>query len=252
MVCGRCSRWNLSALEERWEAIEEADRSFTTSKIRVSTENIALARVAEGIDLIRIGRAERAEVTGWRYGSHLRRRRMKQYAYTGAFIATAGTIVATGGYSALVALPGGALALHIPNWMMALYARFGVVARVETGVGERAAVRGKHVYSARLEHDGVDHRLIVPHDGGRTVVDGPETAVIASRLLARLNANGASARSLGHAIRHLDRTRTSRMAINEIARTLPGTFWPRFRHTFGSPWRSRHRTAVNSVPWRGN
>ena len=27
-VCGKCGRWNLAPLEERWEAVEDAERAF--------------------------------------------------------------------------------------------------------------------------------------------------------------------------------------------------------------------------------
>lgn len=27
VICGRCERWNLSPLEERWEAIDECERA---------------------------------------------------------------------------------------------------------------------------------------------------------------------------------------------------------------------------------
>ena len=35
-VCKACERWNLSPLEERWEAIEECERLFRDTKLRVS------------------------------------------------------------------------------------------------------------------------------------------------------------------------------------------------------------------------
>ena len=44
-VCRSCERWNLSPLEERWEAIEECERLFRDTKLRVSTENIGLAQL---------------------------------------------------------------------------------------------------------------------------------------------------------------------------------------------------------------
>jgi hypothetical protein len=46
-VCTECHRWNLSPLEERWEAIEECERLFRGTLVRVSTDNIGMARLAE-------------------------------------------------------------------------------------------------------------------------------------------------------------------------------------------------------------
>src|SRR5512146_3004787 len=70
VVCRRCERWNLTPLEERWEAIEKCERRFRGTRIRASTDNIGLARLPDGLDLIRIGRALRPEIAVWRYGTH--------------------------------------------------------------------------------------------------------------------------------------------------------------------------------------
>ena len=43
VVCGACGRWNLAPLEERWEAIEQCERLFRGTRIRVSTGQIGLA-----------------------------------------------------------------------------------------------------------------------------------------------------------------------------------------------------------------
>ncbi len=59
VVCRRCERWNLTPLEERWEAIEGCERAFRATTLRVSTDNIGLARVREGLELVRIGAAWR-------------------------------------------------------------------------------------------------------------------------------------------------------------------------------------------------
>lgn len=68
VVCRGCQRWNLTPLEERWEAIEECERAFSDTKLRVSTDNIGLARVREGLELVRIGAPKRPEMAAWRYG----------------------------------------------------------------------------------------------------------------------------------------------------------------------------------------
>ncbi len=51
VVCRRCERWNLTPLEERWEAVEECERAFQETRLRVSTDQIGLARVGEGLEL---------------------------------------------------------------------------------------------------------------------------------------------------------------------------------------------------------
>src|SRR3712207_8482965 len=39
VVCPRCARWNLTPLEERWEAIEQCERLYRGTRLRVSTDN---------------------------------------------------------------------------------------------------------------------------------------------------------------------------------------------------------------------
>lgn len=44
VVCPKCERWNLTPLEERWEAIEQAERLYRDTRRRVATDNVGLAR----------------------------------------------------------------------------------------------------------------------------------------------------------------------------------------------------------------
>ena len=77
VVCRKCERWNLSPIDERWEAIEECERLFRDTRLRVSTDNIGLARVPDGLELVRIGSPLRPEMAAWRYGDQFGRRRRK-------------------------------------------------------------------------------------------------------------------------------------------------------------------------------
>src|SRR5690606_27923817 len=139
-VCRGCARWNLSPVEERWEAIEAADRVFTDSRVRPATEHLGLVKLPEGLDLIRVGNAPRLELTGWRYGSHIRRRRIQQYALAAGLAAGMGVMAVTGAYGPLLAIPGGAATLHVPSLIHAARRRYGVIARLDIGDGERAAI----------------------------------------------------------------------------------------------------------------
>ncbi len=78
VICERCRRWNLSPLEERWEALEDCDRRFRDTRLRFSTENIGLARLREGLELVRIGKPLRPEFAAWRYGRQFLRRRVRR------------------------------------------------------------------------------------------------------------------------------------------------------------------------------
>lgn len=77
VVCPSCRRWNLSPLEIRWEAIEEAERAYRGTRLRASTEHIGLAKLKEGTELVRIGRPLLPEFAAWRYGSEFRSRHRK-------------------------------------------------------------------------------------------------------------------------------------------------------------------------------
>lgn len=81
VVCKHCERWNLSPLETRWEAIEEAERAFRATKLRTSTDNIALAQLTEGLQLVRVGAALKPEFAAWRYGDQFGKRRRRHFAW---------------------------------------------------------------------------------------------------------------------------------------------------------------------------
>src|SRR5471032_213568 len=96
VVCRKCERWNLTPLEERWEAIEECERAFRGTKLRVSTDQIGLARLKEGLELVRVGSPQRPEMAAWRYGDQFGRRRKKQILLAGAAVAVVGTVIVAG------------------------------------------------------------------------------------------------------------------------------------------------------------
>src|SRR5687768_12092131 len=87
LVCRHCERWNLTPLEEGWEAIEECVRLYPATRLRVSTDNIGLARLREGLELVRIGRRHRPECAAWRYGDRFGRRRRRRLISSGLGIA---------------------------------------------------------------------------------------------------------------------------------------------------------------------
>jgi len=95
VVCRQCERWNLSPLEERWEAIEACERLYRDTRKRVATDNIGLARMPDGTSLIRVGRPLRPEFAAWRYGDQFGRRRRRMWLASGA--ATVGVAALVGG-----------------------------------------------------------------------------------------------------------------------------------------------------------
>lgn len=90
VVCHRCRKWNLTPLEERFEAIEACERLYRDARKRVSTDQIGLAKLGEGLELVRIGEPLRPEFAAWRYGSAFVRRRLVYGSVFTAGLATAG------------------------------------------------------------------------------------------------------------------------------------------------------------------
>lgn len=120
VVCGACGRWNLTPAEDRWEAIEDCERKFRDSRVRLCTDQIGMARLPSGLDLVRIGDPVLPEFAAWRYGSQLLRRRMwsgprkavKALAWPGAVAAGAVIAASFGTVGAAAWVGAAALVLH--------------------------------------------------------------------------------------------------------------------------------------------
>jgi hypothetical protein len=107
VICRSCARWNLVPFDTRLETIDRCEALFRDTRTRFSTDNIGLARVHEGLELVRIGPALRPEFAAWRYGDRFASRRRRNMIVGGALIgAGVGTLI---GLSALV---GGTVGLQ--------------------------------------------------------------------------------------------------------------------------------------------
>ncbi len=89
-VCGSCVRWTLAPIEARWEALEELERLVADrARLLSRTDNVALFR-AEDLEVVRVGRAARAEEAWWRYGRELTWRRKRAVLLMGLEVAVTG------------------------------------------------------------------------------------------------------------------------------------------------------------------
>ena len=218
VVCRKCERWNLTPVEERWEAIEECERSYRGTKLRVSTDNIGLAKISEGLELVRIGRPLRPEFAAWRYGDQFGRRRRRAALQMGVGVTTAAAISLLGPVAGISLGGVGMGFVQSGNFVRALYLRMKVVSRIATPDGSTLFVRKADVEHAsmlpptsrepwglRVRHRK-DRDLSVPwwrYDTDITTTDlrGNNAMRAAAELLPLVNHKGASARVVGEAVK---------------------------------------------------
>jgi hypothetical protein len=123
---------------------------YSGTRLRVSTDNIGLARVREGLELVRIGQPQRPEFAAWRYGDQFGRRRRRHLIYSGLGIAAVAGIVVAGPATGFVA--GGSWGLwHAANSLRHLYQARRIRLRLTPpGLDEPAILRARHLNDARL------------------------------------------------------------------------------------------------------
>ena len=225
VVCRRCERWNLSPIEERWEAIEECERRYSATRLRVSTDNIGLARLGEGLELVRVGTPLRPEMAAWRYGDQFGRRRRRHLMLTGAGIAVGVGVVGLGPMMGLVA--GGSWGLwNLSSIVHSAYQDRRVRARlVMSDFKEPIAIRLKELNRVSIVHSPGGWALRVPfqapasvslRSGGENETDKPrridagvslsilmtgdQALEAAGKLLPAINATGANRREVESAV----------------------------------------------------
>jgi len=183
VVCRRCEKWNLTPLEERWEAIEECERQFRATRVRMSSDNIGLAKLKEGLTVVRIGQPMRPEFAAWRYGDQFGRRRKRTILISGVGIAAVGAVMA-GGIAAGVGVGG----LHmIPQVIINLPVRV----KIKTNDGRVLKVRQQNLERSRFLLNSATEvegwGVYVKHSDGEDMFYGEEAVRVTSLLLPKLN-----------------------------------------------------------------
>jgi hypothetical protein len=87
VVCRRCGSWNLTPLEQRWEAIKDCEHLFRSLEIAIADGDITVARGREDMELIRLGSASPSGYDSWRYGARLRGRLTRTKIISGCVFA---------------------------------------------------------------------------------------------------------------------------------------------------------------------
>ena len=236
VVCALCGRWNLTPLEERWEAVEECERLFSSTRVRVSTEQIGLARLAEGTELVRIGKQLRPEFAAWRYGeqfgARLRRSWLTAGSLAGVGAALAGAALVAP--AALVLLAGVPVAELLKRQLARTPSEGDLMQSVmalKNGAGEPIMETGRSVTRARIrtgeehengwaldlqtlryEPDPTSEHLRLPRshialvDARTHLLAGAPALRAATVLLARANLRGATRNEVAGAVARLDRS----------------------------------------------
>ena len=148
VVCSSCARWNLVPFDTRLETIDACERIFRDTRTRFSTDNIGLARVREGLELVRIGPALRPEFAAWRYGDRFASRRRRNIVLG----ATAGAAV-VGGLIGLEVLAGSVGGIQFAvQGAFRLYERHRIATRfVRESGGAPLTLSRADVKSSRLQ-----------------------------------------------------------------------------------------------------
>lgn len=212
VVCTSCGRWNLTPFEERWEAVEECERLFRNTRLRVATDNIGLAQPRWGFELVRIGAALRPEIAAWRYGTKLLHR--------------APTVA---GYAQSLGVNRNAV-MRIRT----LPRRHEVLARVKHE-RTRVTIRYAHLADAELFRPDRDEtwRLRVRHDHGVAMLEGAEAMKAARVLLTALNDGTAPEDMVRAAVAKLDDAGHSDSYFARVAALALSSSWGRVPLTRG-------------------
>jgi hypothetical protein len=251
VVCRACGRWNLSPLEERWEAIEAMEARFRGTKLRVSTDQVGLARLREGVDLIRIGEPQRPEMAAWRYGDQFGKRRKRQLLITGAVVGSATAIV--GGVIALGASVGSFAGVYgnAGLWQALIHGRQSKsIGHVSLPGGRVVELQRRHARMSAFvrDHSEAPLQLRVEHAEGSTLVMGDDAMRIAARLMPTVNRFGGSSKQVQEAVGLLDEAGDPYSVLLQVQRR---TGWVPGQQTWGSgtAWSgTNNRKTVHKLP----
>ncbi|HEX7121318.1 MAG TPA: hypothetical protein VF178_03030 [Gemmatimonadaceae bacterium] len=215
VVCRACGKWNLSPLEERWDAFDECERLFRATHVRVSTDNIGLVELPDGMSLIRIGKPLWPEFAAWRYTSRFRTRRLKASAALG---------VAAGGMAGIalgaVAMGFGALAFAGAYATGLWVADEGPKRRPATTFRvnrQLVHLSQEDAEATRVFDDGAPDRfgLSLHHSKGVELLRGAEARRVLARVIPALNPMGGTQQEVEGAIELVDSMGSAERCVTE-------------------------------------
>ncbi len=231
VVCRACRQWNLSPLDERWEAIEEGERLYRDTRLRASTDNVGLARLRDGTELIRIGEPQRPEFAAWRYGARFTKRWMLNAP--GAAVAGTFGVLAKGGGAQFLFKIGLIPAVTVIGLAAtaAMIRRRRIVSRLVDRDGSRIALTQAHVETLRIvpdeeEPEGWYLRVRRPNPWARwfhahdpeLVLRGADATRAVATLLPRVNRTGGRRATVAEAVAVLERYGSAAGVLRKASR----------------------------------
>jgi hypothetical protein len=231
VICPHCTRWNLSPIEERWEAIDDCERRFRATHLRFSTDNIGLAQLREGLELVRIGKALRPEVAAWRYGDVIQRRGSGRLIGIATGLVRRSIRSANDAIARLTKDQTPSLFADEPMTRLRLYRHRDRVLDVLTDEhGNRSVIRWGHLDAAELIRPDPNEpwRLIVKHDRGLTTVRGDDGLRTAGKVLAALNSAGALPDDVRRATAKIEDAEDEQGYFSRIVALAMRTGWGRY------------------------
>jgi hypothetical protein len=241
VVCPKCERWNLTPLEERWEAIEQSEKLYRDTRKRVATENVGLAKLRDGTTLVRIGEPLRPEFAAWRYGDQFGRRRNRQMLLAAGGIAAVGAVFAgvtaagigVGGFAWMFASSGKAIIRGNPE---------EVVAKIATERNGVVHVRRRHLAETSLSRNEEGQlALDLRFKNGSDRFVGREAERIAAIILPKVNRYGGSRGEVAAAVDEIERVGSAGAFIEQLAGASAHYTTP-YRPRAGARWaRARAR-----------
>lgn len=234
-VCGVCAQWNLSPIETRWEAIEEGEKLYRDSRRRVATDQIGLAKTADGTELIRIGEPLRPEFAAWRYGARFSARWRRNALFTAGVVTAVGGLFIAGPMMGVIATGGWFLPYQVAKAVRSQMLRRTVIARGRDENGPIVVMR-PHAKHARLiwaPEDSLGWQLQVPRLVGTpsrmgwyglaqpgdptSVLAGTAALEMARSVFAEVNRSGGRARAVEDAVRSIEEHGSPETLLRDVA-----------------------------------
>ena len=230
VVCSRCSRWNLTPLDDRLERIEAVARAARDeqggSRVVAATAQVSLIRW-QRYDLVRVGKPPRVELATWRYGERLRTRQRERMK-----VVVPLTVAAIGlGIAANVAA-GGGLGVFVWNLHRLVDSAYiGLVGRRRVVLSEPPIcahcgalmnLRARHVQFARVVPDAHAEVAVVlscptcRREGAH--LTGGDAVQVLRQGLTYLNVTRSGRRRAEDAARVVDQIGGADRLVHDVAR----------------------------------